>query len=53
MQVQVDKGDIFPHFIPTSMQLVDIFTKSLDEDQFCFIQSKLEMIDHIAWIEGE
>ena len=42
------KCDIFLDFMPTNMQVVDIFTKPLGEDQSYFIQRELRMTEHIA-----
>ena len=39
------KGDICIEHVDTLNQLADIFTKSLNEDQFCKIKRKLSMID--------
>ena len=33
----VQKGDVAFEFISTDLQLVDIFTKPLDENRICFI----------------
>ena len=40
----VQKGDIALEFISTEFQLVDIFTKLLDENRFCFIRRELGMM---------
>ena len=37
------KGDICLEYIKTDRQLADIFTKSLNEAQFCFIRKELGM----------
>ena len=39
------KGDICIEHVDTLNQLADIFTKPLNEDQFCKIRKKLGMID--------
>ena len=39
------KGDICIEHVDTLNQLVDIFTKSLNENQFCKIRRELGMID--------
>ncbi|GJY95827.1 retrovirus-related pol polyprotein from transposon TNT 1-94, partial [Tanacetum coccineum] len=39
------KGDIELHFIPTEYQLVDIFTKPLDEPTFTRLKSELGMLN--------
>ena len=41
----VNKGDIELHFIPIENQLVDIFTKPLDESRFNFLISELGMLN--------
>lgn len=35
------KGDIYLEYIKTNKQLADIFTKPLNEEQFCFIRREL------------
>ena len=47
----VKKGNIILEFVPSHLQLADIFTKTA-EDQFNFIQSGLCMLKMDAWIEG-
>jgi hypothetical protein len=39
------KGDIVISHVETNDQLADIFTKSLDEKQFCELRSELNIID--------
>ena len=39
----VQKGDIELQYIHTDKQLVDIFTKPLDEKRFCYIRRELGM----------
>jgi hypothetical protein len=39
------KGDIKVYHISTENQLVDIFTKSLDEKTFCRLCSELHVLD--------
>jgi hypothetical protein len=39
------KGDIVILYVGTNNQLADIFTKPLDEKQFCELQSELNIID--------
>ena len=39
------KGDICNEHVDTLNQLADIFTKPMNEDQFCKIRRKLGMID--------
>ena len=39
------KGDIALCHVSTDKQLTDIFTKSLDEQRFCFLQSELNILD--------
>uniref|UniRef100_UPI003D097CB0 Ty1/Copia family ribonuclease HI n=1 Tax=Amphritea sp. TaxID=1872502 RepID=UPI003D097CB0 len=39
------KGDIFISHVGTNDQLVDIFTKPLDEKRLCELQSELNIID--------
>jgi hypothetical protein len=41
----VGKGDITIYSIGTDDQLVDIFTKPLDETRFCKLRSKMNVID--------
>ena len=38
-------GDIKLIFVPTDMQLADIFTKPLNEDHFCKIRTESGVID--------
>ena len=40
----VDKKDISFEYVVTTRQLADIFTKPLDEKQFCFIRRELGII---------
>jgi hypothetical protein len=39
------KGDIELSHVNTENQLVDIFTKPLDETKFCFLRSELNILD--------
>jgi hypothetical protein len=39
------KGDIELCHVNTENQLVDIFTKPLDETRFCFLRSELNILD--------
>jgi hypothetical protein len=39
------KGDIVISHVGTNDQLADIFTKPLDEKQFCDLRSELNIID--------
>jgi hypothetical protein len=41
----VNKGDIKIDGIGTDDQLVDIFTKPLDENRFCKLRNELNVID--------
>ena len=41
----VQNGDILLEFVDTNNQLVDIFTKPLNEERLNFIKHKLGMID--------
>ena len=41
----VQKGDIELFFVPTKNQLADIFTKPLEEDQFCKIRKELGLMN--------
>ena len=41
----VAKGDIKRKHVPTDKQLVDIFTKPLDEKVFCRLRGELNIID--------
>jgi hypothetical protein len=41
----VGKGDITIYSIGTNDQLVDIFTKPLDETRFCSLRSEMNVID--------
>ncbi|KAI3672663.1 hypothetical protein L6452_38760 [Arctium lappa] len=41
----VMNGDIQLHFIPTAYQLVDLFTKPLDETRFNFLINELGMLN--------
>ena len=41
----VQKKDIALEFIQTEFQLVDIFTKPLDENRFSFIRKELGMLN--------
>jgi len=40
----VVKGVVSLHFVPTERQLIDIFTKPINEEQFSFIRSQSRMI---------
>jgi hypothetical protein len=42
----VSKGDIVMEGVRTDDQLVDIFTKTLDETRFCKLRSELNVINH-------
>ena len=42
---RVLKGDIPIEFVNSLKQIADIFTKSLNEDQFCKISIELGMLD--------
>ncbi|KAI3702203.1 hypothetical protein L6452_27930 [Arctium lappa] len=44
----VEKGTIEMYFVPTELQLADIFTKALDERRFNFLISKLGMLNMSA-----
>jgi hypothetical protein len=39
------KGDIVLHHVGTERKLVDIFTKPLDEQKFCTLRSKLNILN--------
>jgi hypothetical protein len=39
------KGDIAIHYVSNKKQLVDIFTKPLDESRFCALRSELNILD--------
>ena len=41
----VQKKDVKVLFIPTHLQLADIFTKSLAKDQFLYIRRELGMVN--------
>ncbi|KAI3758325.1 hypothetical protein L6452_05885 [Arctium lappa] len=41
----VEKGTIEMYFVPTELQLADIFTKAIDERRFNFLISKLGMLN--------
>jgi hypothetical protein len=47
----VSKGDIKIDEVSTDDQLADIFTKPLDESQFCKLRNELNVIDisNVAW----
>ncbi|KAI3685730.1 hypothetical protein L6452_34988 [Arctium lappa] len=45
IQDHISKGDIELHFIPTDLQLTDLFTKPLDEAQFKFLIGELGMLN--------
>ena len=38
-------GHVKPSYVPTRLQLADIFTKALGKDQFTFLRSKLGVYD--------
>lgn len=42
----VSKGDVELHFIPTDLQLADLFTKPLDEARFKFLIGELGMLTY-------
>ena len=44
----VEKGDVSIYFISTNLQLADIFTKPLPEEQFNFIRLELGMLNKEA-----
>ena len=44
----MDKGDVSISFIPTDLQLADIFTKPLAEERFNFIRLELGMLNKDA-----
>ena len=44
----VEKGDVSISFIPTDLQLADIFTKPLAEERFNFIRLELGMLNKDA-----
>ncbi|KAI3685467.1 hypothetical protein L6452_34711 [Arctium lappa] len=41
----ISKGDVELHFIPTDLQLADLFTKPLDEARFKFLIGELGMLN--------
>ncbi|KAI3718361.1 hypothetical protein L6452_19228 [Arctium lappa] len=41
----ISKGDIELHFIPTDLQLADLFTKPIDEARFKFLIGELGMLN--------
>jgi hypothetical protein len=41
----VEKGNIELHFVESTLQLADLFTKPFDETRFTFLLSKLGMLD--------
>ena len=43
--IQDAKGDIQPHFVPTTEQLADIFTKALGCQQYSLLLCKLGIHD--------
>jgi hypothetical protein len=45
------RGDIIIHHVSTHKQLVDIFTKPLDEKRFCKLRSELNVLESQTWIE--
>jgi hypothetical protein len=46
LRYHVSKGDIVMEGVRTDDQLVDIFTKPLDETRFCKLRSELNVINH-------
>jgi hypothetical protein len=46
------KGDIALRHVSTERQLVDIFTKPLDEQRFCALRSEINILDsrNLAWL---
>ena len=45
---QVQNGTIKLKYCPTSQMLADIFTKGLSRDQFCTLQSQMELPSHYS-----
>ena len=45
-----EKGDIVLEFVPTDLQLVDIFTKPLSEARFVALRLELGMTDRDALV---
>lgn len=41
----IQEGLLAPSYVPTTVQLVDIFTKALGKKQFDFLLSKLGIYD--------
>ena len=44
----VEKGNIELHFIESTLQLADLFTKPFGESRFTFLLSQLGMLDSVA-----
>ena len=44
----VEKGNIELHFVQSTLQLADLFTKPFDESRFTFLLSQLGMLDSVA-----
>ena len=41
----MQNNDIMLEFVPTENQIVDIFTKPLNEERFCIIRKQLDLFD--------
>ena len=44
----VEKGNIEFHFVESTLQVADLFTKPFNESRFTFLLSQLGMLDSVA-----
>jgi len=48
IRYHIEKGNIILEFVPSHLQLTDVFTTPLGEDQFNFIRNKIAMLKRDA-----
>ena len=47
------KGDIELHFVPTELQMADIFTKPLSESRFITLVAELGMLNIVSAVSDK